>query len=192
MRRLIVAAARGLVVKPPQARAAPEKPIISAQSKGSRQRRIAFQLFDPRQRFNTSYRYRRHPIPPQVQRPVPRIRVIDVGFDPRRPLFRNAPSAVPPPPPPPVADDTVNAVRLSRRLAAIKSALEDLPRQAKRYARWQAKPADKRRPQLASALRPGTSARPSQESDPQGRRDFDGVRLARPPCGPARYVLRTF
>ncbi len=96
-------------------------------------------------------------MPPQVQRLVPRIRVIDVGFDPRIPLFRNAAPAVPPPPAPvPEVDDTVSAMRLSRRLAAIKSALEDLPRQAKRYARWQARPADKRRPQLASALRPGT------------------------------------
>lgn len=157
VRRLIVVTARGLVVKPLRARAAPEKPIISAQNKGSRHRRFAFQLFDPRQRFNTSYRYRRHPIPAHVQRPVPRIRVIDVGFDPRVPIFRNAASAVPPPPMPvPEVDDTVSAMRLCRRLTAIKSALEDLPRQARRYARWQAKPSEARRPQLASALRPGT------------------------------------
>ena len=88
---------------------------------------------------------------------MPRIRVIDVGFDPRVPLFlRKAAAVAPVPPPPPMPDDTVNAMRLSRRLAAIKSALEDLPRQARRYARWQAKPADARRPQLASALRRGS------------------------------------
>ncbi len=92
-----------------------------------------------------------------VRRPEPRLHVIDVSFDPRVPLFRK----IPPPPvqepqPPPQPDGTVNAVRLCRRLAAIKSALEDLPRQARRYARWQAKPPELRRPNFSSALRPGT------------------------------------
>ena len=172
MRRLIVAAARGLVVKPPKARAAPGKPIISGQSKGSRQRRIAFQLFDPRQRFTTSYRYRRHPIPPQVQRLVPRIRVIDVGFDPRSPLFRNAASAAPPPPPPPEVDDTVSAMRLSRRLAAIKLSTGRLAASGQALC---ALAGEARRQAPAAAClgtAPRHSARSSQESDPQGRRDI--------------------
>jgi hypothetical protein len=54
-----------------------------------------------------------------------------------------------------VAYGKVNALRLCRRLTAIKSALEDLPRQARRYARWQAKPAETRKPSSSSALRPG-------------------------------------
>ena len=145
--RLIVAAARGLDVKPPRARAAP---VGAAVSRKGQRRGAAFQLFDPRQRFGSAFGNRRHRIS-LVPRLEPRIRVIDVSFNPRVPLFRKAPPVVPAPPP----DDTVNASRLCRRLAAIKSALEDLPRQARRYVRWQAKPADARRPQLASALRRG-------------------------------------
>ena len=38
---------------------------------------------------------------------------------------------------------------------AIKGALENLPRQAKRLARWQARPMEARRPRLATPLRPG-------------------------------------
>jgi hypothetical protein len=44
---------------------------------------------------------------------------------------------------------------LCRRLAAIKLALDDLPRQARRYARWRARPLAARRPKLFSTLRPG-------------------------------------
>ena len=154
VRRLIVVAARGLTVKPPVKRSAapPKGPVIPRKG---RRRFATFQLFDPRQRFGSAFGHRRHRIN-LVRRPEPRIRVIDVGFDPRVPLFRRAAAVAPVPPPPPVADDTVNAARLSRRLAAIKSALEDLPRQARRYVRWQAKPADARRPQLDSALRRGS------------------------------------
>jgi hypothetical protein len=160
VRRLIVVAARGLVVKPPEPRAAPAKPVTPGQRKGRKDRkprRVAFRLFDPRQRFTAGWRHRRHPLPTETRRPLPRIHVIDVSFDPRVPLFRSAAFAPPPPLPAaaPEPDDTVSALRLSRRLLAIRSALEDLPRQALRYARWQARPADKRRPQLASALRPG-------------------------------------
>ena len=42
------------------------------------------------------------------------------------------PSAAPGPPP----DDLVNTERMTRRIQALKSALEDLPRQARRMARW--------------------------------------------------------
>ncbi|MGE3832642.1 MAG: hypothetical protein AB7F76_16750, partial [Parvibaculaceae bacterium] len=73
----------------------------------------------------------------------------------------------------PVADDTVNAVPLCRRLAAIRGALEDLRRQARRYARWRARPLGARRPQRTTSLRPGL---------PPGRRkpthEVDGI-LAR-------------
>ena len=42
------------------------------------------------------------------------------------------PSAAVPPPP----DGLVNAQRLARRLEALKLALDDLPRQARRLVRW--------------------------------------------------------
>jgi len=63
-----------------------------------------------------------------------------------------APSA---PEPQPQRDDTVNATPLCRRLAAIRRALSDLPRQARRYARWRAKPVAQRHPKLYAVLRPG-------------------------------------
>lgn len=151
VRRLIVAAASGLVVRPAKARPAAARPVINRNPRS--QRRVMFKLFDPRQRFNTGYRCRRHPKPADFNRPQPRIRLLGDVFDPRAPMFRNP--APLPPPPAPEPDDTISALRLSRRLIAIKSALEDLPRQALRYARWQARPRETRRPQLSSALRPG-------------------------------------
>jgi hypothetical protein len=141
VRRLIVVAARDLVVKPPQARSAPAGLNLSGNGQG----RVSFQLFDPRKRFNR----RRY----AGSRPEPRIHVMDGAFDPRVPLFRLPQPAAPAPAPEP--DDTVRAAPLCRRLAAIKGALEDLASQARRYARWRARPFAARRPKLASTLRPG-------------------------------------
>jgi hypothetical protein len=42
-------------------------------------------------------------------------------------------------PPPPSPDDPIDATQLSRRLAALAAALDDLPGQAKRFARWKAR-----------------------------------------------------
>src|SRR5690606_15042944 len=44
-----------------------------------------------------------------------------------------------PPPPSPSPDDAIGADRLARRLAALAAALDDLPGQAKRFARWKAR-----------------------------------------------------
>ena len=164
VRRLIVVAAHGLTLKPPVKRstASPKGPVIPRKGR----RAAAFQLFDPRQRFGSAFGHRRHRIH-LAPRPVPRIRVIDVGFDPRVPLFLRAPPA--PPVVPAAPDDAVNAVRLSRRLAAIKLALEDLPRQARRYLRWQAKPPEARRPKFSSALRRGHAPGHRNEPGSHGR-----------------------
>jgi hypothetical protein len=158
VRRLIIVAARGLVVKPSPLRRAPVGLAIS----GTGQGRVSFRLFDPRKRFNQA-----HGRPTRGPQPQPRIRCIGVGFDPRVPSF-----LVPQPQPTPAApapnkDDTVNARPLCRRLAAIKGALDDLPRQALRLARWRARPMEARRPRLASPLRlgppPGRRKRPTHE-----------------------------
>jgi hypothetical protein len=114
VRRLVIVAARGMVVKPSPVRSAPAGLSISGTGRG----RVSFQLFDPRQRFD-----RANGRPTRSPRPQPRIRFIDVAFDPRIPLFRQ-------PQPAPAAqasqeDDTVNAKPLCRRLAAIKRALDD-------------------------------------------------------------------
>jgi hypothetical protein len=61
------------------------------------------------------------------------------------------PAAVPPPPP----DGLASAVRLTRRLQALKLALDDLPRQAKRLARWRVRRETAKTPRFKSPLRPG-------------------------------------
>src|SRR5262245_9002547 len=144
VRRLVMVAARGMVVKPSPVRPAPAG--LSISGKGGA--RVSFRLFDPRKRFDRAYGR-----PSRGPRPQPRIRFMDVGFDPRIPLFRQ-PQPVPAAQAP-KKDDTVNAKPLCRRLAAIKLALDDLPRQARRYARLRARPIEARRPRLASPLRPG-------------------------------------
>jgi hypothetical protein len=141
VRRLIIIAARGVVVEPSPSRPKPKGSSIA--KKGEGRTRVAFQLFDSRKNFERRRRrYRRGP--------GPRIRIID--FSPLAPVFQ--PQAVEPAPAP-EPDNTVNAARLRRRLAAIKAALEDLPRQAKRLVRWQARRKKMQSPKFRDPLRPG-------------------------------------
>ena len=71
------------------------------------------------------------------------------------------------PPPPP--DGLVSATRLHRRLQALKSALDDLPRQAKRLVRLQerrkASPWPKSTLPLRSGHPPGYRRKPIHEVD---------------------------
>jgi hypothetical protein len=160
VRRLIVVAARAMVVKPRQHRPAPAGLTISGKGQG----RVSFQLFDPRQPFDTAYSRR-----DMGRKSEPRIRFIDMAFDPRIALFRQPRPAPAPQVDESVADDTVNAGPLCRRLAAIRCALEDLPRQARRLARWRARPIEARRPRLSTPLRlgspPGHRKRQTHEVD---------------------------
>jgi hypothetical protein len=157
VRRLIVVAARGLVLTPPAPRAAPAGRVIP---RGTGVR-FAFRLFDPPRRLPEP-----HCGFDAGTRGNPRIRVIDVTFDPRIPLFRPVP-VVTADASDGEGDHTVNAVPLCRRLAAIRMALEDLPRQARRYARWQTRPVETRRPKRPASLRtgppPGLRRRPAHE-----------------------------
>ena len=146
VRRLIVVAARGIEVRPQAVRPAPSRWAISS---GAIRSRVSFQLFDPRRALAIGHR-RRDAEP----RSAPRIRVIDVDFDPRIPLFRPAPR-VAAEEAEPEEDHTIDAGPLCRRLVAIRAALEDLPRQAQRYARWRARPHDTRRPRRRDSLRTG-------------------------------------
>ena len=153
VRRLIIVAARDIVVEPSPKRPFPTGRVIARKGKGQSKRGASFKLFDPRKDFDGGKgRGRRHKGP----RVEPRIHVFD--FDPRIPLFLRAQPALAAPVPEvddAIDDDTVNAGPLCRRLAAIKRALEDLPRQAKRLARWRARPVEERRPQLSTPLRIG-------------------------------------
>ena len=143
VRRLIVIAARGLVVK-----VAPSRPMPKGHKigKGSGNRPPSFQLFDPRKYFTELHQRRR-----KYPKNPPRIHFFrsngEVTVWQARP-----PAAVRVPPPP---DGLASAVRLTRRLQALKLALDDLPRQAKRLARWRIRREKSKTPTFRSPLRPG-------------------------------------
>ncbi len=139
VRRLVVIAARGLVVKPVPPRPKPAGPI----GKGAGLR-SSFQLFDPRK----SFAFLRDGT---AARMLPRIHVF--ASDPRVAALWFVPRPEPEPPPPP--DGRVNAAPLTRRLRALRLALADLPRQALRLARWKLRRANAKIPKFRSPLRPG-------------------------------------
>jgi hypothetical protein len=148
MRRLIVIAARGLVVKlaspRPGLRRKPVKPI--GKGLGS-SRPPSFKLFDARKNFPElrQHRVKYAKNPPRILFFGDNSRVDDLWTRP----------APPPAKTPPSDDALVNAVPLTRRLEALKLALEDLPRQARRMARWRARRENMPSPKFRSPLRPG-------------------------------------
>jgi hypothetical protein len=144
VRRLIVVAARGVVVKPVAPRPKPSGSITGRGKKFG----LSFPLFDTRKSF-PELRTKR------VKRVVPRFYLS--GYDPRVAAIFAARqrAATPPPPPPAPPDGLMDAARLARRLQALKSALEDLPRQAKRLARWRLKRANISHLKMRYPMRPG-------------------------------------
>ena len=140
VRRLIVIAAQGLVVKDRPARAMPMAFCLARAGKTGA--RAAFQLFDPRHQFE----FLSADPAPKLLHLVP---VYASG--PLVPLFRRRPEN-----PAPAPDDgLVSGLGLSRRLAAVKAALGDLPRQARRLARWRARQNKKPNSHVMSPIRPG-------------------------------------
>lgn len=161
-RRLIIVVARDLVVAPP--RPAKPKPALAnaalrrlgiavvtspadraaaaPQSRAVRPRTLSLPLLDPLPR---PARRARKTV---SDRSMPRIWTLGMAD----------PKPVPPLPPSPSPDDPVDATRLGLRLAALASALNDLPGQAMRFARWKAR-RDSARPagrlRRLSPLRPG-------------------------------------
>ena len=133
VRRLIIIAARGLVVKPAPSRPKPVGPI----GKGGGSRLPSFQLFDTRKNFTARRRRKFARNPPRIH---------FFPYDTLRPPITDP---VSPP------DGLVNAERLTRRLQALKLALEDLPRQARRLARWRVRRENMPSPKFKSPLRPG-------------------------------------
>ena len=147
VRRLIVIAARGLVVKLAPSRPMPKPmPPAGPIGKGGGNSRSSFQLFDPRKNFAELRQHRR-----KFTRNPPRIHIF--GSDPTVAALWAArrPAADPAPPP----DGLVNAQRLARRLQALKLALDDLPRQARRLTRWRMRREKAKSPKFKSPLRPG-------------------------------------
>jgi hypothetical protein len=149
VRRLIVMAARGLVVKSGPARSKPVGPIAAGTGAQVLKRLPSFRLFDAWRGFGGRRRRK-------ISRVVPRIRVLDCGYDPR--ISAQFPPPRPPAPPPvpaPVSDGLVDASPITRRLQALESALDDLPRQARRLARWQQKRETLPRLRYRAPMRPG-------------------------------------
>jgi hypothetical protein len=138
VRRLIVIAARGLLLKPRAPRPSPEG--LPAFSAAGALRTPAFCLLDPLKRFS-----------PEAfdNNALPRFS-FDSDFDPAfaMPMFSSP-------------DEPVEASQLFGRLRSLRNALNTLPRQARRLARWQARRdlmlqrKGPFRPMRLSAMRPG-------------------------------------
>jgi hypothetical protein len=130
LRRLILTASRGLVVKVGVSRPAPAGFSIKPREGSDAERVPAFQIIDPRKRFDWVWKeYANEPEASAAPPSVPRI----VSFD------SNGPQFAPPPPLYPDDDGPGGPAQLIRRLLAIKGALDDLPKQARRLARWRAR-----------------------------------------------------
>ena len=145
MRRLIVIAARGLVVKlPPSRPVSRPKPAGPIGKGGGSSRPPSFRLFDPRKNFAIRRRRKGPRVVPRIHffRSDSTVTTLWLG----RPPVADA--AAPP-------DGLVGAAPLTRRLEALKLALEDLPRQARRMARWRARRENMPSPKFRSPLRPG-------------------------------------
>ena len=146
-RRLIVAAARDIVVEPPeprpyQPRKPSAKPKAEGEGKSRRKRRPLFNLFDSLKRFGRRFKKKR--------RVEPHVYSLETFLQQRAAAAAPAPVEQAA-----VEDGMVNAANLVRRLIAAVDALSDTPRHAMRLARWQAQPKEERRPERWSPLRPG-------------------------------------
>ena len=190
-RRLIIVMARGLVVTlPPRPRkpkpvnpepmlrrlgiavtmssadlARAEEARRAAALRAARPRTFSLPLLDP---LKNPFRVYRRYVPAHA---VPRILSFDAPFIPL--------------PPPPSPDDPVSAARLSLRLEALVAALDDLPGQAKRFARWKARndaalARDRQARDAAMAEgKHGAGAVPFRRSSPLRRGRPPGCRLSR-------------
>jgi len=145
LRRLIVVAARGVVVAAAVSR--PRRAVaVKPRKRGTS--RPSFQLFDPHTRIMLPRRRK----PP---RPGPRIHMFNADGEfitigpPIRPAKAPAPARAKSP------DGMVNACRLIRRLEALDAALANLPRQALRLARWRMRQEKSPNPSFKQPLRPG-------------------------------------
>jgi hypothetical protein len=141
VRRLIVIAARGLAVPAPRLRPMPKGLAIKRKTVGP----VSFQLFDTRKHFGD---------PDDAPIPIsgPRIRSID-ALSPRelflvqfaKPFDGGSDGF----------SSAAETQRVRRRLDVLASALDHLPAQAKRMARWMMRRAMMKNPPFTSPLRPG-------------------------------------
>ena len=147
LRRLIVIAAQGLVVKSRAVLSMPKGLVITRKSDG----RKSFQLFDPRKNFTF--------IIPENTAVVMVKTHTQNPFNPFDQMYWSKPKIA------------ANTDHISRRLSAFKHALETIPQQAIRLVRWQAKREAMKNPKFTNPLRPG---RPPGYR-PQPKRDVDYI-----------------
>jgi hypothetical protein len=164
LRRLIFIAARDVKIEAKPARAAPSQekpqPLKMRAAKQRTARPLPFRLHDPRVRAGQRPRH------DAKQRPR-------VWFFEPDPPF--APPFLPPrqlPPhlqPKPEPEPEINASQLCRRLQSFTAALDDLPRQAQRMARWRMRRETSTQPKYTRAIRrgrpPGFRQKPIYEVD---------------------------
>ena len=157
-RRLVIVAARDVVVPTPRLRE-PKPPRRKPRPTGV--------VFPPGVRRGT---------PPVAPRAAP-ARISLPLFDtlrppsrrPRRIAARNAPrislpgltAPYPPPPPKPMPFDTIDATRVRLRIAALAAVLDDLPAQAIRFARWRARRDAQLRERVVKSPERGPDGRPA-------------------------------
>jgi hypothetical protein len=134
LRRLIVIAARGLVVELAPKNVRPQRQKNERKASG----RVLFRLFDTRKRFDF------------IQPDNPLVFYVKTytsnPFNPFDKMYQRRGVEV--------AVGT-NALQLCRRLAAVTYALETIPQQALRLARWQQRRNTMEKPKFKSPLRPG-------------------------------------
>ena len=158
IRRLIIIAARGLVLKPRASRPVPVGLASFATENPSRA--PSFQLIDPLKHFSAD----------MWNQDTPAFIYVEENSD---PAFAHHQALL--------AEVPVDATLLFNRLRAMRIALHDLPRQARRLARWQARQnlefenrktnAAPYRPMRLSPFRPG----PPPGSQRRGLREVDRV-----------------
>ncbi len=151
-RRLIIAAARDIVVEYKPRRPASVKPRAKGsgkdkadiEGKPKRKRGFLFSLFDPLKRIGRRFKKKR-------RGPEPHIHSIESFLEQKQAEIAAAQAKQQQ-----VVDDgKVSAKHLIRRLVAVVDALQDIPRHALRLARWEARPKEERRPERWSPMRPG-------------------------------------
>jgi hypothetical protein len=149
VRRLIFIAAKDIEIKPSLSKPLSKDKKIPKSKDQTKKRRFSFQLSDNR----------------GVIEPQPRRKFAKIG--PRVSTFDDwTPRPAPPPrKPPEPTDGTVNAQRLMERLWAIKEALENIPKQAKRLARWKARRRRQSQTRLVHVI-PLKAGRPPYLPDP--------------------------
>ena len=147
LRRLIVIAAHGLVVKLKAVRAMPKGLVIIRKGNG----RKSFQLFDPRKNFGFST--------PENKLVVIVKTYAQNPYNPFDQMYWSKPKA------------PTNTDRFARRLTAFEKALETIPAQAIRLVRWQAKREAMKNVKFTNPLRPGRP--PGHRAKPE--RDVDYI-----------------